>query len=309
MDNKAITEMTKEGIDPRSDAHVTWSPEWRKFLSDEPMQLLPDGMPLFNWLEISPTELCNRRCEVCPRRDPLGFPSQPLTMDPKLYRKMADELGDLNYRGIVVLSGYGEPLLSRHIYDMAATFSRVAHQVKLVTSGDRLNVDSIAKLLDAGITMFLVSLYDGPAQVDDFHRMFSAAHVPEYGYVLRPRWDGPDRNFGVKLTNRAGMVQSGNQPPVNVDHLCYYPHYAMTLDWNGDVLLCCQDWNRRVKAGNVASQTLLEVWGSRVLDRYRRRLATGQRDLAPCCNCNADGTLHGAGHREAWERYYARGAA
>jgi len=304
LDDKTIM----DGVDPRLDAHASWSPEWRKFLSEEPIQLLPDGMPLFNWLEISPTELCNRRCELCPKRDRERFPSQPLTMAPELFYKMAGELETLDYHGIVILSGYGEPLLAGCIYDMAEAFSRVA-QVKLVTSGDRLNVDSIAKLLDAGITMFLVSLYNGPAQVEDFEQMFAAACAPRHSYVLRPRWDGPDKNFGVKLTNRAGTVTAGNQPPVVLDHLCYYPHYAMMVDWNGDVLLCCQDWNRRVKFGSLAYDSMVEAWSSPILRRYRMDLRAGHRQVTPCAQCNADGTLHGARHAEEWERYYAKGAS
>ena len=296
------------GVDPRLDAHASWSPEWRKFLSEEPLQLLPDGAPLFNWVEISPTELCNRRCQLCPKSDRARFPSQPLTMHPYLYRKMADELRALDYHGIVILSGYGEPMLAACIYGMAAAFSRVA-QVKLVTSGDRLDRDAVVRLLDAGVSMFLVSLYDGPAQVEDFERTFAAARAPAHSYVLRPRWEGPDKNFGVKLTNRAGTVTAGSQPPVMAGHSCYYPHYAMMVDWNGDVLLCCQDWNRRVKFGSLAYDSMVEAWSSPILRRYRMDLRAGHRQVTPCAQCNADGTLHGARHAEEWERYYAKGAS
>ena len=27
---------------------------------------------------------------------------------------------------------------------------------------------------------------------------------------------------------------------------CYYTHYSMMIDWNGDVYLCTQDWQRKV---------------------------------------------------------------
>lgn len=300
MDNKTTTDK----VDPKAG----WSLEWRKFLTDENVQPLPDGMPLFNWLEISPTELCNRRCEFCPKADRGQFPNQPLMMAPELYMKMAAELKALDYRGIVLLSGYGEPMMYKHIRGIVEAFS--PWRIKLVTNGDHLNEDAVAGLFDAGLSMFLISLYDGPEQVERFEQMFAAARAPEYGYVLRPRWDGPDKGFGMKLTNRAGMVQAGNQPLVIADHLCYYPNYAMMVDWNGDVLLCCQDWNRRVKFGNLAHQSMVEAWSSPALGRYRQNLRAGRRrGMPPCSGCNADGTLHGANHVEAWERYYARGAS
>ena len=31
----------------------------------------------------------------------------------------------------------------------------------------------------------------------------------------------------------------------------------MTIDWNGDVLVCMQDWNKKIKFGNIQANTLL----------------------------------------------------
>jgi len=74
----------------------------------------------------------------------------------------------------------------------------------------------------------------------------------------------------------------------------------MTLDWNGDVLLCVQDWNKRVKLGNVYAQSLLDVWRSKAMRKWRMRLIDGKRTVAPCNKCNADGTLHGYNHVAEW---------
>jgi radical SAM protein with 4Fe4S-binding SPASM domain len=295
--------------------------ERKAVLIDDHFQLLPDGTPLPAWIEVSPCEMCNRRCAFCPKADHDRFPNQPLAMPPSLYRKMARELKELDYQGTIVLAGYGEPMLSRSIYDMVDVFSQVA-RVELVTNGDVLDEDSATRLLSgtrwrscwpkrggaAGIDVVLVSMYDGPGQVDYFNQIFHNVGAPEGTYVLRERWQGADQDFGVKLTNRAGTVTAGNQPTVP-DCLCHYPAYSMMVDWNGDVLLCAQDWNRRVKAGNLASQTVLEVWDSPTLRKYRQGLAHGRKGLTPCSGCNAAGTLHGAKHAEAWQRYYARGAS
>ena len=39
------------------------------------------------------------------------------------------------------------------------------------------------------------------------------------------------------------------------------------IDWNGDVMLCVQDWNKKVKFGNLFSNTLLDSWNSKALTR------------------------------------------
>ena len=74
----------------------------------------------------------------------------------------------------------------------------------------------------------------------------------------------------------------------------------MTIDWNGDVLVCMQDWNKKIKFGNIHSNTLLEIWKNKIYSKYRMSLIKGSRKLSPCNKCNADGTLHGGNHANAW---------
>lgn len=273
-------------------------------LVDREVQFGPGGVPLFNWLEISPIDVCNRACSFCPRSNPEAAPNQNLIMPPALFGKMADELAALDYKGTVMLAGYGEPMLSPEIYAMIGRFSAVCN-TEITTNGDVLKPRTIERMAKAGINKIIVSLYDGPEQVDRFKAMFAEVGVGEELYILRDRWYAATDDFGVKLTNRAGMVSVGAQRPVDPNHKCYYTHYSMNIDWNGDVYLCTQDWQRRVKSGNVMLSSLLDVWTSKGLRRFRTHLGRGERTLLPCSKCNADGTLHGWNHAAAWDRYYA----
>ena len=276
-------------------------------LIDYTVHLHPDGYPLPAWIELSPTDLCNRKCVFCPKSDP-ALPNRSLSMLPDTYQSIAHGLGKIGYRGTVVLAGYGEPLLSPYILDMVRSFALVC-RVELVTSGDRLTQDTMANLHAVGLAMCVVNLYDGPQQETQFIDRFHRAGVPEDHYLLRDRWHGWERDWGVKLTNRAGVVTIGNQPPVVRDMTCYYPAYSMMVDWNGKVWVCAQDWNRQVALGDLTTQSPLEVWTSPMARTYRMALVHGRRGLSPCHGCNACGTLHGSGHAEAWASYYARGAS
>ena len=87
---------------------------------------------------------------------------------------------------------------------------------------------------------------------------------------------------------------------------CYYPHYATYIDWNGDVLLCCQDmYNRTVKFGNVKDKPLFDIWVDKKLTEFRDKLVVGDRSKSPCNNCNVLGTLQGRKHYQAWNKYYS----
>jgi molybdenum cofactor biosynthesis enzyme MoaA len=148
-------------------------------LVDDDVEYSPSGVPLFRWLEISPIDVCNRKCVFCPKSDESVAPDQPsAVMKPVLFEKMANELQELRYDGTVMLAGYGEPILSRHIYDMVGAFSKVCN-TEITTNGDPLTPKKIAGLLEAGAHKLVVSLYDGPEQVEKMHDLFKQAGATE----------------------------------------------------------------------------------------------------------------------------------
>ncbi|MDC1315996.1 radical SAM protein [Alphaproteobacteria bacterium] len=256
---------------------------------------LIDEKPLFSHLDINITELCNRKCVFCPRVDESEYPNQNLNMNLDLAQKISDELLELKYQGVIVLSGFGEPTLHPDFLNVIRILSKCS-RLELITNGDKLNKEYIKKLKEAGLNYIVVSMYDGPHQIEPFKEMFRELNLGEDFFLLRDRWHNSDDDYGLKLTNRAGKVTIGNQDEVDVTHPCYYTAYSLTIDWNGDVLLCIQDWNKKVKLGNILFQNLYEVWNSSILKKRRKKLISGNRCDAPCKNCNVDGTLHGFNH-------------
>ena len=45
----------------------------------------------------------------------------------------------------------------------------------------------------------LISMYDGPEQIQKFKDMIKQSGVPEEFVILRDRWYSKTENFGVKL--------------------------------------------------------------------------------------------------------------
>ena len=261
-----------------------------------------DGKPLFSWIDINPTELCNRLCVFCPRVNPDVYPNQKLHISLDLIRKITSELENLAYKGGVVLCGYGEPLLHPKLLDIVKILGKNIH-LEIVTNGDKLTPALVKKLIDHGVDHIVVSMYDGPHQIEIFNDIFAKAGCPASKYLLRDRWHTEVDSFGLKLTNRAGTVAAGMQSAVDIHKPCYYTHYSMTVDWNGDVLLCVQDWQKRVKMGNLYAQSLHEVWLGSQFSKYRSKLGQGKRILPPCNACNTDGTMHGFNHVKFWRQH------
>ena len=66
-------------------------------------------------VEISNSGMCNRKCSFCPRSDP-NYEHVNEFISEKLHYKIFSELSELNYSGMVIYSGYVEPLLDKKIY-------------------------------------------------------------------------------------------------------------------------------------------------------------------------------------------------
>ena len=107
--------------------------------------------------------------------------------------------------------------------------------------------------------------------------MANAAQVPEDFVILRDRWMNENDDYGLKLTNRAGTINVGKQESVKTYSYCYYPSYSVLIDWNGDVFLCSQDWQRRTTMGNIMLDNLFKIWTDKYVSKYRKNLLEGKK--------------------------------
>ena len=264
---------------------------------------LHEGSPKPTWVELSLIDVCNRKCVFCPKADEDIAPDTFKSMNRLIIDKIHDQLAEIEFSGIVSLCGYGEPLLHKDINYIVKKLSNVA-RVEIITNGDVLTSKKLQELYLADASKVLVSMYDGPEQIKKFQEIARQANVPSEMFILRDRWYDQQNDFGVKLTNRAGTIKVGNQEAIDKNKNCYYPTYQFLIDWNGNIFLCPQDWQRRVAMGNMMQETISEIWNGKILSKFRKDLLLGKRCSNPCTKCNADGTLLGKNHAEKWKSIY-----
>ena len=264
-----------------------------------------EGIPKPTWVELSLIDVCNRKCVFCPKSDENVAPDTHQRMNEKIINKIHDQLLEIEFNGTIALCGYGEPLLHKDISKITQIFSKVS-KVEIVTNGDVLTSNKLQDLYLAKATKVLVSMYDGPEQIEKFKKMTKDANVPEEFIILRDRWHDQYNDFGVKLTNRAGTISVGEQEEVDKTKTCFYPAYQFLIDWDGNIYLCPQDWQRRVSLGNIMQKEFFEIWNGNLLNKYRKKLLNGERSLNPCNKCNADGQIYGKKHYLAYLEKYKR---
>lgn len=248
-------------------------------------------------IEINPSERCTRHCDFCPRGH--GYKNESKFLSIGTSARLATELNRLNYGGDIHLAGFGEPLLNTRLIDNISIMRQILpnNRIALTTNGDVLVDGYLNKLLNAGVSFIVVSCYE-KSRANEMTELFESHNFKNYD--LREFWYDKnqttedfikDKNFN----NRAGYIQEGTS-----SNPCYLPFYKMFIDWNGDVLLCCNDWNKTVKAGNVNKKPLDELWHGKTFNAIRDNLKVGNRCDKPCDKCNVQGVLVG---KESVERH------
>jgi radical SAM protein with 4Fe4S-binding SPASM domain len=263
------------------------------------------GIPLPAEVEISESGTCNRTCSFCPRSAP-SFEDKKEFLKTELFEKLCKELSGVLYSGTIRFSGFVEPLLDKNIFNLISIARKYLKNsnIEMVTNGDVLNVSRLKKLIESGLNTLLISVYDGKAAAVAFQEMCEEANLKEHQYVIRHRYLPSEQDFGITMSNRAGMMKNAGY---KIDPLqksltdpCYYPHYTFFMDYNGDVLMCPHDWGKKKILGNLNNEDFMSIWTASVAIIARKNLNKGNRNFSPCNVCDVKGTLIGKEHSIAW---------
>ena len=277
----------------------------KREIADKNLEMFK-GIPLPAEIEISESGTCNRKCSFCPRSAP-GFEDKKEFIQTELMEKLIKELSIVAYKGTVRFSGFVEPLLDKNIYNILSITRKYLKNsnIEMVTNGDVLNIKRLKKLFFSGLDTLLISVYDGKKEAEAFEKMCIDANLKENQYVIRHRYLPPEQDFGITMSNRAGMMKNAEYQinPLNksLTDPCYYPHYTFFMDYNGDVLMCPHDWGKKRILGNLNNSSFMEIWTSRAAKINRKNLYKGNRNFSPCDVCDVKGTLIGEKHASVWE--------
>ena len=164
-------------------------------------------LPLPTEIEISESGTCNRKCSFCPRSDP-EFVDKKEFISNELHLKLCEELKELNYSGTLRYSGFVEPMIDKNIYNLITmTRKNIPNcNIEMVTNGDPLNLSRLKKLFTSGLNKILISVYDGKKDALKFASLCNQAKLNSDQFIIRHRYLSEDQDFGITLSNRAGLI-------------------------------------------------------------------------------------------------------
>ena len=250
--------------------------------------------PPLQAVEIETTTICNRKCVYCPNST---SPRPPARMADSIFYAIIDSLKRGNFKGRVSPHFYGEPLTD----DRLTAFIKYIRsglpeaQIKLYTNGDLLTVDKYLELKKAGVDIFRISQHseepsDAITGLFDYlnknHSDLSNIEYLNYHDSYNNKNGAaalPESALQPDFANRGGLVKvdAANR------RYCHYVN-QMTIDYKGDLVLCCNDYNSSVVFGNAAKRDLFEIWNDKKYTRIRKMISRGNWLFEICKKCTGE---------------------
>jgi MoaA/NifB/PqqE/SkfB family radical SAM enzyme len=231
-------------------------------------------------IELNIVESCNRTCEFCPH-DMDDYQFTKGKADLSLYEKLVEQLNSQNYSGSITLCGFGEPLMHKNINTIINILRKSNATIELITNGELLTKKKLDNLFLNGLDFINVSIYESKyvKKITDL-----LSQLREEQYLIRDRYLGK-----IKIVDRKNIITSSVK--TNKSRSCWLPSYKMIINYNGDVMLCCNDWTRTNVFGNIYNTDIWDIWCENLMSK-RLELLAGHRN-GVCASCNIEGTDYG----------------
>ena len=313
---EALTELKGEEF-------VNYRERWDKVNSFE----LETDFPMF--LQIEPNYKCNYKCPMCTQGDPkliekFGYQGGLTTKDIK---RILDE-AELYNCPSVAMYGDNEPFLIKHIPDWFAMARDAGFLDIMAISNGSVMTESLAeRILDSGLTRLRFSLdavtpetYAKIRIGGKFTRtirnieMFLNARakrgskLPQVGvnfvkmsinqHEVEPflkRWEDVVDFIVIQDFMRPDIEQDyqeldiANRPSVD-NFRCTQPWQRLYIRGNGDVTVCCAQFNSYLVIGNINKDSLYDLWNSEKSQEFRAMHKEGRYYENPIClACSKDG--------------------
>ncbi|MFH0837077.1 MAG: radical SAM/SPASM domain-containing protein [Candidatus Aenigmatarchaeota archaeon] len=273
------------------------------------------GFPIH--IDIETSSYCNLRCRMCPQ----SFAPKSVDrgyMEWKLFKKIIDE-GAKHGLCSVKLNWRGEPLLHSqlpHMVEYAKKNGVV--EVMINTNGQLLTKDMSRKLIMAGIDKIIIS-FDGMNKktyeylrqgasydklvknIDDLLGLKKELGVKK-PYIriqtLRMKetskevndyvnfWKSGVDDVAVNEYSNRGEKVKREIGDYEVVGRCPCPQIwqRMMIAWNGEVMICCGDWYKKLCVGNASKSSLKELWDGKKWQHIREMHRQRRLSEIPGCD-------------------------
>ncbi len=255
-------------------------------------------------VQIQTTSICNANCDFCPypevaKEVPMG------NMSDELFEKVVKDglaFGIKNY----ALYLLNEPFVDPKIVDRISFVTKLGGKVELSSNGSLLSEKKGRAAFEAGLKYLVINM---PSVVkEEYQRIVSKlnfdtvmANLESLSHYhhdyqaqvqiqinIRPGRDDETvkkavahwRERGLNVLTRRAMDWAGNlstfSQDIYIHNLGGCSDFRELTDiyilFNGDVILCCEDWRRTTHLGNAKEKDLEEIYFDRPYFEIRKKI-------------------------------------
>jgi radical SAM protein with 4Fe4S-binding SPASM domain len=291
---------------------------------------------------IETTNSCTMTCVFCPRTKLMTRPIK--TMKPKVFERIANQLEPHSEQlwrkwqrfaydmygvpfeeqsenafflyvipRVIVLHGYGDPLLDPHIADYVGLLTGRNIPSYFSCNPSNINMDKIERVFDAGLSYIKFSVDNLTSSVrgqdafcTDYPNIMRALEKAKNTQVIITMIDmGQDqfaelkesfRDTGVYIYQKS-LDQSwltGKEKPKSIhwQEPCSFPWSSLSVNSSGLVIPCGETFNNDIILGDTTKNTLQEIWNG---DEYRLLRANHiyMTDQTHCTNGTCEMNTYG----------------
>lgn len=284
---------------------------WRKAANYEVLT----SFPLH--LDIELSGKCNLRCESCFQN---GLLEGPLgMMDFEVFKSIIDE-GVAKGLCAIKLQIRGESFLHPRLIDcISYAKENGILDVQITTNGTLLTGDRVEALLDSGLDAIIFSVdyhhganFNGRSEstyqkvernIKRFLAMRKERSLQQPWVRIQASLTEKDRKCSeehkkeldqffpeadIIVVNRIHNFKEDEDGYVDLLenyelNPCSYIMHRLAIFWDGQVTICCSDYNNRFQLGTFPNQSIENIWLSGKLNSFRRLHAERDRHKMPIC--------------------------
>jgi len=262
-------------------------------------------------IQVELVEGCQLRCSFCGLNGIRGKENNFKFMEYSTFLSLLLQVRKLKWNPRIEFAMHGEPSFHPNLVGMVGLVydTLPKYHLMLTTNGGGFlkppgPLKNIENLFDAGLTILALDDYEGVKIIEKIRLQLEGFdRVPVYEYPQDTRGNPHRRghrfvSFIADISKTATGTHSvlnnhsGSGAPLDFSRIherCEKPFRELSVRWDGNVAISCNDWEGRFKCGNVVTDGVMAIWNGPRMNAARQKLYHGQRDFGPCYGCNSRG--------------------
>lgn len=247
-----------------------------------------------NTIQIEFVQGCNKNCSFCGTQ---GIEKNAHFMSQETLERIVSELQGVDWNYKILLAGHGEPTLHPEYLNMIQYIhqnlpGRVIH---IMTNGYSVKKDirNIEWMFYAGVRNLILDEYED----NPLRELLEVNNLPyevngqkgvklfsdKMRIVVNPPIETKKVSVNRDLTNHCGAALPPLQEPKQLR--CAYVFRELTIRWDGNVAICCDDFRGEYGVANIHDMSIGEIWMHPRFESARKFLYHKQRYFFPCSVC------------------------